>query len=231
MLAGHLEKSLKLKYSRLAILNPLIDLSVVDREELDTLDFSLVEESFHPKRRLHFTLGRLCALKALKRVGYTGSFKIQRKGTAPVWPDLYIGSISHCEVGVIAVAAPCRDIWALGLDIEGRGRIKEQTSRIVRTNEDILKTSAMSESDLLTLIFSGKEAFYKTLYPRVNKFFGFDSAAIIAINEKDSSFTLKLLRDIGGDECRAGQEFTGRFFISEEYLVTCFEISADDHAR
>jgi enterobactin synthetase component D len=183
---------------------------------------------FHSDRSREFLLGRLCASEAHKILEGKDLFNVSvSSNRAPLWPNGIVGSISHDKVWVGAAVAKTSDLLGIGIDFEIKGRAKLNLKNQITSNYDISTHEGLSETELLTMIFSMKECLYKALYPLVNKFFGFEDAAVTEINTQEGTFEIKLLTKLS-EQFRPGEYylFKGRFVILPESVLAALEIPA-----
>ncbi|WP_373355978.1 4'-phosphopantetheinyl transferase [Pseudoroseicyclus sp. CXY001] len=134
-------------------------------------------------RQAEFAAGRTAARKALARLG-CGPLPIpvgaQR---APVWPEGFIGSITHTggwAAAIVARAAPGR---ALGLDIEQNGRVTDDIAFSIRAAGEWLRpeeTAALAPGGYApeTLRFAAKEAAFKAYWPANRRMLGFSDTRV-----------------------------------------------------
>lgn len=133
------------------------------------------------KRRADFLAGRACVLELYKTQNVTLPLPVYIERSGPLWPEGWVGSISHTWLGdegiAAAVLAPQEKAFALGHDLEGL--ISEET--LARIRKSILFSGEeWCQSPLdMTLAFSLKESIYKALNPLLNRFIGFDEVAIL----------------------------------------------------
>lgn len=120
------------------------------------------------KRKIEFLLGRCCAYDALFKFSNEVGFLARTKNGQPVWPDGFVGSISHSTREILAVAAHKENYLSVGIDVE-KIICKQDAiiliDMILNLDEKNL-IKGMSEQDMLmvvTLIFSVKESFYKLI--------------------------------------------------------------------
>ena len=127
----------------------------------------IVEAS--PLRRRQTATGRRLAREAIARLGVASSPSIPADHNGvPIWPDGIRGSISHttelCAVAVAKVNA----LSCLGVDIEtNEANFSENEWDLVSSSEERLAASYcqnLSMHQFVNLIFSSKEAAYKSLY-------------------------------------------------------------------
>src|SRR5258708_11831857 len=76
------------------------------------------------KRVQEFAAGRLCARRALAEFGIVDLPIKVADDRQPIWPDSFVGSITHTGDFCAAVVAESRRIRALGLDSEIVGQVK-----------------------------------------------------------------------------------------------------------
>ncbi len=141
-------------------------------------------------RKNSFLLGRKAARSALRRLGVPDSEPVLRgAGDEPVWPKGIAGSIAHR--GPYAVAVVSAGSYAgVGIDLELRAkRFAPGIAKRICTPREIELLPAgeelRTESDLQILkIFSAKEAFYKAVYPLLQRFLGFRDVELLWIGER-----------------------------------------------
>ena len=71
-----------------------------------------------PKRRAEFGTARVCARRALTRLGVAPVSLVPTEDRAPLWPNGVVGSITHTSNCCAVVVASARAQRSLGLDIE-----------------------------------------------------------------------------------------------------------------
>src|SRR5438876_615194 len=62
-----------------------------------------------PVRRREFTAGRVCARDALQQLGGPRCAILRDPSRAPIWPEGFVGSISHAAGYCVAAAARTAD--------------------------------------------------------------------------------------------------------------------------
>ena len=119
------------------------------------------------KRRAEFSKGRVCARRALRRLGISDGPIAVGPSRAPIWPKGIVGSITHCEGLVAAVAAHAVNEPAIGLDAEVLGALPQSLFDRVCTAKELeqIRESEHGLVDWHTLIFSAKESIHKALHP------------------------------------------------------------------
>lgn len=183
-------------------------------------------DKFHSQRKEEFILGRLCACKAYSKLMNDELLNLPvGPSREPLWPGNIVGSISHNKYWVGAAVAKKVSLMGLGIDLEVMGRTRPELARYITNDHDLTSVQGFSDEELLTLIFSAKESLYKALFPLVNKFFGFDAAAVRAVNIKDKTFEIHLLThlsDVFTPDQRS--RFTGRYERDNSSCLTVIEL-------
>ncbi len=193
---------------------------------LSTLQFPEKINTFHPARTQEFQLGRLCAYEAYYKLTGKELYSLPSgDNREPLWPADVVGSISHTHEWIAAAVARSNVVLGLGIDLEGMGRAKSDLSRYITNEYDLSTHPDFSSEELLTIIFSAKESLYKALFPSVNKFFGFEAAAVTDIDSQNKSFTIRLLMPLTS-VFTPGQRslFTGRYERDHQTCLTAIEI-------
>ncbi|MGY3942851.1 4'-phosphopantetheinyl transferase family protein [Aeromonas tecta] len=153
------------------------------------------------KRQGEFLAGRLAARHALGPFGLGAQTVAIGQHREPCWPAGMEGSISHSQLlgkGVALCAVRPRE-GGLGLDLEAwldADQAAQLWPGIVDKEEwERLAESAtaadLSVAEGLTLVFSAKESLFKSLYPRVGRYFDFLDARWSAMGAETLSLSLK----------------------------------------
>jgi len=133
------------------------------------------------KRVQEFAAGRLCARRALAEFGIV-DFPI-RVGAKrdPLWPEGYVGSITHTDGRCAAVVGERSGFLGLGLDVEQTGRVSSSLQSRICVASELEWLAGLSTAEAgaaATLVFAAKEAFYKAQFPIVGEWLYFEHAAI-----------------------------------------------------
>ena len=150
-------------------------------EEIVTADVSpgLLPERIFPeewklvsgavtKRQAEFCGGRICAHRAMERLGFPPTAILANPDRTPVWPAGLTGSISHTSDYCCAAVARSEVVSGIGLDVEGATPLAQNLmDRICTPSElDWLNKQPDDQRGLLAkLVFCIKEAAYKCQYP------------------------------------------------------------------
>ncbi|MCX5096609.1 4'-phosphopantetheinyl transferase superfamily protein [Streptomyces sp. NBC_00365] len=175
------------------------------------------------KRRREFTTARMCARRALAALGCPAVPLVPGRRGAPAWPASFVGSMTHCA-GYRAAAVACRgDVVSLGVDAEPHEPVPEGIVAMVALPEEqrMLADLARHDSTLHwdRLLFSAKESVYKTWFPLVGSWLGFDDA-VIDIDPDGGVLRARLLREGRDREGRQLRELHGRWRVGRGLILT-----------
>jgi len=153
----------------------------------------LIKKAVH-KRQAEYLAGRICATQALTALNIYNPIVHTADDRVPIWPTGTFGSITHTKGIAAAIAGLQNRATAVGIDVEklmkDSQEIKLQT-HILRDDEQTqFHELSKQVTHPLSVIFSAKESIYKALYPFVKKYFGFDKARLIALNETILTFEI-----------------------------------------
>ncbi|GAA0489317.1 4'-phosphopantetheinyl transferase superfamily protein [Streptomyces sp. NPDC046215] len=181
------------------------------------------------KRRREFTSVRICARKALDRLGYGPAPLLPNRRGAPQWPGGVVGSMTHCDGYRAAAVAPAGDTLSLGIDAEPNGPLPEGVLDAVSLPAEREWIRALSASrpgvSWDRLLFSAKESVFKTWYPLTGQELGFEEAEL-EVDADAGTFSARLLvpGPVAGGRRLDG--FTGRWLAAEGLVVTAIALSA-----
>ncbi|HKP57747.1 MAG TPA: 4'-phosphopantetheinyl transferase superfamily protein [Polyangiales bacterium] len=125
-----------------------------------------------PKRRAEFGTARVCARRALTRLGVAPVSLVPTDDRAPRWPNGVVGSISHTSNYCAVVVASARAYLSLGLDIEQDKSLEPEMAAMICTAHELSTLATRSPHDAI-VYFSAKEAFYKCQYPLTQRLLDF----------------------------------------------------------
>lgn len=116
-------------------------------------------------RQLSFLAGRLCAEQALNRLGCVVTSVGRNADGVPLWPEGFVGSISHSPTLAAAMAGRSNGAGGIGLDCENvaTGERLESILALCCTAAERVLLQPEIYPALATLIFSAKEAGYKAI--------------------------------------------------------------------
>lgn len=177
-------------------------------------------------RQREFFAGRACARAAMEMLGLPPMAVPAAPDRSPVWPEGLVGSISHCETLCVAAVARVADGFrSIGLDIEPAEALPEDILDTVCTvaEMDWLQRQPAARRGLLArMIFSAKECAYKCQYPLTGQLIDFHA---FEIGMHEHTFTATFTASVG--EFRAGDSLTGRFHLTDGYIVCAMALEHD----
>lgn len=154
------------------VIRPNAELPFSDAElrQLRSAEFTLSDRAVTARVR-DFTRGRLTAHEVLQRLGESAPDGIAASPSgAPLWPRGVVGSISHCDKAVAAVAAHDEQLQGIGIDVE-----VEQTLEL-GIIDSVLRADEARLDPLVQ--FSAKESMYKLWEPIVGQWLDFDEVSV-----------------------------------------------------
>jgi 4'-phosphopantetheinyl transferase EntD len=172
------------------------------------------------KRQSEFASGRHAAHRLMDRLG-VGRAPILRAERAPVWPQGWVGSISHTESLALAALAARREVEALGIDIERRGRITRALLRMILTPAEIARCGDGADLEAALVAFSAKEALYKAVQVHAGGYIGFHD---VEIDIADGVFTARAVGPRAPADIVA--RGLGRYEQRAEFVATLFWVPA-----
>ncbi|MFC9324577.1 4'-phosphopantetheinyl transferase [Kitasatospora sp. NPDC057015] len=168
------------------------------------------------KRRREFTSVRVCARRALARLGRPPVPLVPGAGGAPGWPPGIVGSMTHCDGYRACAVARSDAVASLGIDAEPHLPLPAGVEEAVTGASERAHLARLARRFPATawdrLLFSAKESVYKTWYPLTGRRLEFEEAEVEF--EPDGGFTARILvpAPVG--------EFTGRWLTGESHLLT-----------
>lgn len=199
------------------------------------------------KRRQEFHSGRVCAVHALRRAGWTSNLSESAAGSrtdvpesedlqaivgvgpdrCPQWPTGFVGSISHSQNWSWAVAVSAQYLAGIGIDTEVimTPDIHETVRSEVGTELEwaLLRKQTLRPELETTVLFSIKETFFKLWYPLVKQFYDFTDVQLVHVAAEshfaNSDLTTGHL-SFGLHTRRASTEMSGR---ADQYTMTRVE--------
>lgn len=158
------------------VLRPLLEAA---QETSDLREITLIPPHAVPKRHHEFRAGRRVAHQALEHAGCAAHDAPILRGERgqPLWPDGWVGAISHAEAWAGALVAPRHRSAGVGLDVESLARTVDSDLRSLICVPSELPWVGRDELRLRTL-FSAKESVFKALYPIAGVFLDFHDAEL-----------------------------------------------------
>ncbi|MFF1561871.1 4'-phosphopantetheinyl transferase [Streptomyces sp. NPDC058279] len=185
-------------------------------------------------RREEFTTARGCARRALLALGFPPVPILPGVRNVPRWPEGVVGSMTHCTGYRAAVVARDTDLAMVGIDAEPDMPLPEGVLESIALPRELAWVRAGAGGRLCRdrLLFSAKEAVYKTWYPLLGTELDFDDADISFDHGTGPSgggrgmFTARILRPRQGPDGRMVEEFTGRWLSERGIVLTAITVPA-----
>ncbi|MFJ8850003.1 4'-phosphopantetheinyl transferase [Streptomyces sp. NPDC102437] len=174
-------------------------------------------------RRREFITARWCARRALAGLGQPATPILPGRHGMPGWPAEVVGSITHCAGFRAAAAARTSEVLALGIDAEPNAPVPERFLEQIalpgelRHVRDLLRVAPEVRWD--RLLFSAKEAVYKTWYPWTGQRLRFEDAAL-SFDRKEGSFTALVRPQSASSPQPSFRRLDGRW-LAERGLLLC----------
>ncbi|MER5809040.1 4'-phosphopantetheinyl transferase superfamily protein [Streptomyces sp. NPDC002033] len=176
-----------------------------------------------PLRQQQFATVRVCARRALSRLGVPAVPVVPNRRGAPQWPDGILGSMTHCDGYRAAAVARSTDTFAIGIDAEPHRPLPAgvlPSISLPRERQWIRELGAREPGVVWErLLFSAKESVFKAWYPLTGLELEFEEAEITMDPEK-GAFSARLVPAgpvVGGRKLRG---FSGRWLVRNGLIVT-----------
>ena len=184
-----------------------------------------------PRRIAEFAAGRACARAALAEFGVREFALRAAPDRQPLWPEGFIGSITHTTGFCAAAVAPRASMLAIGLDTEIVGApTRDIWPTISRSEESAWVGSlpAAQQPAAVTLLFAAKEAFYKCQYPLVGEWLDFHDLRVEAggWGESTGTFAVNAARSIRFAR-RVALPIAGRYLFHEHFVSAAVAVPVD----
>ena len=185
-------------------------------------------------RRREFTTVRWCARQAMAELGLPPAAVVSGRRGVPLWAPDVVGSMTHCAGFRGAALARQSRYASVGIDAEPNQRLPQGVLESIGLPPelvwvyDLLAAAPQVRWD--RLLFSLKEAVYKTWYPLTRRELDFDEA-LITVDPVGRGFRARIspaphLRRPGDP-----QEFHGRWVLENGVLLSAIALSARGPAQ
>ena len=186
-----------------------------------------VARSVH-KRQAEFYFGRLVARKALRELDGVEAEVGVGSSREPVWPAGIVGSISHTHALAAAAVMPAGECKGVGIDIEHV--VGEDTSVALKatvvSHEELAYLGTLvgelSLNELLTIVFSAKESFFKSAFSEVGRYFDFSAARAVRLDMERGMLSLELTQTLSDAFFLQRVCDIGFCFIDPDVVLTYF---------
>jgi 4'-phosphopantetheinyl transferase EntD len=197
-------------------------------DELFDEEWAVVDNAV-ATRRAEFAAGRVCARRALARLGFAPAPILSGPAREPLWPDGVVGSITHCAGYRAAAVARSADVATVGIDAEPHEPLPDGLVDVVSLAEERSQLAALSAAHSGTrwdrLLFCAKESVYKAWFPLTGRWLGFEDAAITFATD-GRSFTARILIDGSTNDGGMCAGFTGSWCVARGLVVAAISVPA-----
>lgn len=173
------------------------------------------------RRQRSFAAGRMAARRAFAEAGVACADLGIGEDQLPLWPNGWIGCISHTDAIAAAIVMPDAG-GVMGLDVE-----RLQTAQVAHDISAAILPEAtwppgMAFEVAITCAFSAKEALYKALYPQTRQFREFSAARIewLAPPGGQSAAARLILTEDWGAGWHAGAELEVHQTIAQDHVLS-----------
>ena len=169
------------------------------------------------KRKREFLLGRRGTAQLLLERGVHQPVGVNHD-RSPVWPEGFVGSISHSDQWTIATIGSSQTARSIGVDTEPI--MLAETAQLIAgdiaTEQEVLLVSegGLEATTALTLIFSAKESFYKCWHPITKRFLEFKDVEVFDFSE--SSLRLRTVEASVAEEA----VLSVQYHVSDDNVFT-----------
>src|SRR5882762_2669728 len=186
------------------------------------------DERFRLRQSI-FDMGRACAAELLADLGSGETSVGMAADRSPVWPQGYVGSITHTDDLLGVAVARRTDFRSIGIDAEAiiqPGTTAEIDELCMSERERSMRDSVeIDHQTFSSLCFSAKESFFKCLYPLTGVWFDFQDAEIACLDADRQRLQMRLLRDLPSG-FREGRIFSGTFSWTDRRVYTAFTLAS-----
>lgn len=130
------------------------------------------------KRRTEFATARHCARSALAALDIAPAPILRGPSREPLWPEGIVGSITHCASYHAAAVGRTTQFCSIGIDAEIDEPLPAGLLEHISLPAERAQLQGTSETHLDRLLFSAKEAVYKTWFPLTRRWLDFDDAMV-----------------------------------------------------
>lgn len=179
------------------------------------------------KRQAEFGTARVCARRALARIGMAPCSLVPHQDRSPRWPAGVKGSISHTQGCCVVAVTRSPDVIALGVDIEADTPLQRDLMSAICTPDEqqwVDRFDQETRGWLGKLLFSAKEAFYKCQYPLTRTIIDFHDVQL-NMDLAAGAFSVTKVRP-NGPSWDHVRRVTGKFRRDSRFIVTTAVLTA-----
>jgi 4'-phosphopantetheinyl transferase EntD len=174
------------------------------------------------KRRREFGTVRHLARRALAELGLDPVAVLPGAQREPLWPAGVVGSLTHCAGYRAAVVARAAEVHSVGIDAEPHGPLPDGVLEAITVPDELPRLAALTSADPTVhwdrMLFCAKEAVYKTWFPLMGSWLGFEDASVTLA--PGGAFHARLLvpgPTVAGTVLTG---FNGRWLVESDLVLT-----------
>lgn len=176
-----------------------------------------------PLRRAEYLAGRVLARKNLAQFHIFDHQLLPDRNGIPQWPTCISGSLSHNREIAICATLSCEQASMVGIDIETLMSPEDAQllwRHIISPQEyAFLQAQPIDFHQMLTLVFSAKESFYKLVFPKTRIAMTFHSVKFVAFDLPSGVFSLTIPDEL--ITLFPSQRYAkGTFFLMNDNVIT-----------
>ncbi|GAA2706158.1 4'-phosphopantetheinyl transferase [Micromonospora olivasterospora] len=178
------------------LLPPEVAVAVADATdwsgELLPAERACLGERAVESRRRDFTAGRVCARRALARLGVPEAAVPSAPDRSPVWPAGLVGTITHTRGYCAAAVARAGEVRSVGMDAERHRDLNAGVRRLIGLPEEWDDVARLPGGvPWPVVLFSAKETVYKVWHPVVRTWLDFHDARV-TLDPDSGLFTARI---------------------------------------
>ena len=175
------------------------------------------------RRRREFLTGRICARKALAEIGGPAVALPSGLDRMPVWPQDYVGSITHTNRDcAAAVASRDTGILSIGIDLEPAEALPADLWETVCSADERAWLSTHPEPQrgiLARAIFSAKECAFKCQFPLTRQMLEFHEVGL-TLDLANGTFTAQFHHAV-----RPRPTAVGKLRITAQHIASAMTLA------
>lgn len=174
-----------------------------------------------PRRRVEFATGRSCARRALSALGQPPRSILPGSHREPLWPDGFVGSITHCSGYCAAAVARVEEIATIGVDAEIDEPLPPSILDKIALPGELEWMRARTGDGMCwdRLLFSAKESVFKAWFPLMRRWLGFE-AVRVRFDPATQTFCASFLDERPVIDGRSVTAFEGRYRVCGTHVLT-----------
>ena len=181
-------------------------------------------------RRDEYARGRWCARSALEQFGVSDFALVPGPRRAPLWPQGFVGSITHSGSYCAAAVARSDEIRALGIDAEELSVLSQEVIEVIAGTRERSRWPHAGSLNWPALTFSAKESIYKAWSPITGRALEYRDVEL-DIDVLQRAFRAHLTNgDLAQVDGGLVAAVRGRFAVSGSHVFTlAYARSTDDN--